>query len=250
MKFKSIAQARKATGLSYIGNTNSSAKIEKNSKKNELTYIIYLAPSTLSGYNVCPQATTHCIAACLHESGHNRIDVSNRINRARITKTKLFYEQREFFIDWVIAEIKASKKKADKLGMRFSVRLNGTSDINPTLFTKDGKTLFEIFANTQFYDYTKVFNRVKLLQKHKNYDLTYSYSGTNWSECMEALSRKMRVAVVFDKVPSEYANKKVVNGDETDLRYLDPTDCIVGLKFKKVRNKIDTKATPFVISLN
>jgi hypothetical protein len=236
--------------LSYIGNTNSSAKIVKNAKLNELTYIVYLAPATLSGYNVCPKATKHCIAACLHESGHNRIDVSNRINKSRITKTKLFFEHREFFVDWVIAEIKAAHKKAQKLKMRFSVRLNGTSDINPILFAKDGKTLFELFPDVQFYDYTKVFNRVKLLQKYKNYDLTFSYSGSNLGECMEALNRNMRVAVVFDKVPTTHFNKQVVDGDKTDLRYLDPTDCIVGLKFKKVRNSIDVKETPFVINVN
>jgi len=110
-----------------------------------MTYIIYLAPANSSGYNVCPRATVHCIEACLNESGHNRIDVSNRINQSRIIKTKLFYADREFFMEWVVREIEAYKKQADVKGMRFSVRLNGTSDLNPELFKYNGKSLLELF---------------------------------------------------------------------------------------------------------
>lgn len=242
-----IAKARKATGLSYLGNVNSSSKIRKNAKLNEMTYIIYLAPAKSSGYNVCPRATVHCIEACLNESGHNRIDISNRINQSRITKTKLFYEDREFFMEWVVREIEAYKKQADVKGMRFSVRLNGTSDLNPELFKYNGKSLLELFPTVQFYDYTKVYNRSKLLERYDNYDLTYSFSGDNWDECEEGLKNGMRVAVVFEKIPQTYKGYIVVDGDEYDTRYIDPTNCIIGLKFKKVRNKIDLTNTPFVI---
>ncbi len=84
-----IAQAKRQTGLSYIGGVSLSSKMEKSENYNELIYVIYLAPAKLSGYNVCPQASSHCIAACLHESGQNRMDIhENRINKARIKKTK------------------------------------------------------------------------------------------------------------------------------------------------------------------
>ena len=126
MKFTTLKNAVKEGGVSYIGNVSSSAKIIKNEKFNELTYIIYLAPANLSGYEVCPMRTEECTKGCLHESGHNKIDVKkNRINNARITKTHLFFQQREFFMDWVYAEIKRYKKQADKRSMKFSVRLNG-----------------------------------------------------------------------------------------------------------------------------
>ena len=241
----------KQHSLSYIGNTNNSAKIAKNGKKGVSTYIIYLAPSTQSGHNVCPKATSECIAACLSESGHNRIDTSGRINRARIKKTQLFFDTRTEFVNHVAKEIANAKKRADKAGLEFSVRLNGTSDLSPILFKgSDGLTLLETFPQIQFYDYTKVLNRIKLLDKYANYDLTFSYSGSNWNECEQALDNGMRVAVVFagKQLPDVYKGRKVVDGDVSDIRYWDPKDCIVGLRFKKVRNKIENSS--FIVSVN
>jgi hypothetical protein len=40
------------------------------------------------------------------------------------------------------------------------------------------------------------------------------------------------IAVVFDKLPDTYLGKKVVDGDATDLRFLDAKNIIVGLKAK------------------
>jgi hypothetical protein len=197
----------------------------------------------MSGYEVCPKRNEECTSLCLNESGMNRIDVKeNRINESRIKKTKLFFEEREFFVNWLIDEISITKKKAENLGYKFSVRLNNTSDISPELFytTIDGKkkNLLEIFPDVQFYDYTKVYNRIKLTKKYSNYDLTFSFSGYNFEECIESLNNDVRVAVVFKKVPEKFWGYKVIDGDKYDMRYKDSTNVIVGLKFKTVRNKI------------
>ena len=251
MEFTTRSNAMKTTGLSYMGGINTSAKIMKNlKKKNTDTYIIYLAPSTLSGYNVCPMASADCIASCLHSSGHNKIDTKGIINNARIKKTKMFFEDRQFFNDWVIAEISSFKQKAIDKGHEFSVRINGTSDVSPELISKNGQNIFQIFPDVQFYDYTKVLNRHKLLNKYANYDLTYSFSGDNWNDCETALGNNMRVAMVFEKVPNFYKGIEVINGDDTDLRYLDEGNVIVGLKFKKVRSKIDFTLQKFIIQQN
>lgn len=237
--------------LSYIGSTNSSAKIAKNGKKGVSTYIIYLAPSTQSGHNVCPKATKECIKACLSESGHNRIDTSGRINRARIAKTQLFFSSRVDFVDCVTKEIANAEKRALKAGYEFSVRLNGTSDLSPALFKgSDGLNLLQKYPHVQFYDYTKVLNRRRLLETYPNYDLTFSYSGSNWGECEQALKDGMRVAVVFagKQLPNWYKGYEVVDGDVSDIRYWDNKSCIVGLRFKKVRNKIENSS--FVVSHN
>ena len=46
-------------------------------------------------------------------------------------------------------------------------------------------------------------------------------------------SNGMNVAVVFRKeLPATYLGRKVINGDETDLRFLDEKNVIVGLKAK------------------
>ena len=254
MKFTTIGNAKKITGLSYLGSVASSSKIAKGLKYNEMTYILYLAPAEQSGYNVCPMSTEECRTACLTESGHNRIDVKkNNINKARIKKTKLFFEHREFFMGWLVAEIEKAKYNADQLGYTFSVRLNGTSDIEPTRFQHNGRVLFELFDDVQFYDYTKVSKRFGLLQFYPNYDLTYSFSGYNMMQCIELLeNKKGRVAMVFEgkQLPISFMGYKVIDGDAYDMRHLDEQGVIVGLKFKKVRNEIDTANNKFIIPMN
>ncbi len=254
MKFTTIGNAKKLTGLSYLGSVASSSKIAKGLKYNEMTYILYLAPASQSGYNVCPMSTEECRTACLTESGHNRIDVKkNAINKARIAKTKLFFEHRDFFMSWLIIEITKAKIVADTKGYKFSVRINGTSDISLESFKLNGKTILEYFPLIQFYDYTKVANRFKLMEKYPNYDLTYSFSGYNMLQSMELLqTNKGRVAMVFEGkvLPKSFMGIEVIDGDAYDMRYYDDKNVIVGLKFKKVRNKIDTANNAFIIPMD
>lgn len=254
MKFTTISSAKKLTGLSYLGSVASSSKIAKGLKYNEMTYILYLAPAEQSGYNVCPMSTEECRTACLSESGHNRIDIKkNAINKARIKKTKLFFEERNFFMSWLVTEITKAKIDADTKGYRFSVRINGTSDIDLTTFKIGGRNILEIFPLIQFYDYTKVAKRFKMLNKYPNYDLTYSFSGYNMIQCLDLLeNKKGRVAMVFEGkiLPKTFLGYKVIDGDEYDMRYLDKQGVIVGLKFKKVRNKIDTNRNKFIIAMD
>lgn len=249
VQYKNKAQAKRMTGLSYLGGINTSSKIKKGLKYDEMTYILYLAPALLSGYNVCPMSTKECIRLCLNESGHNRIDIhENTINKARITKTKLFFENRPFFMAWLIDEIRSAQSKAAAAGMNFSVRLNGTSDLSPEQFNLDGKNILELFPEVQFYDYTKVHRRIQLTQKYSNYDITFSYSGENMLQCQDALLQNVRVAVVFEEVPSEFWGRVVVDGDAYDMRYQDDGGVIIGLKYKKVRNNLDAFKNKFVIS--
>lgn len=252
MEFKSRTKASEETKLGYIGKVNHSSKHNKAYKFNELVYTIYLSPARMSGYEVCPMRTKECTLLCLNESGHNRMDTSNKINDVRIRKTRLFFTDREYFVRWVIAEITYYSKKAAKENKRFSVRLNNTSDLSPELFyiNDNGvkRNILEIFPDIQFYDYTKVKNRFKLLDKYPNYDLTFSYSGENMDDCLEVLRNGNRVAMVFNEVPNQYEGYPVINGDEYDMRYLDDKNVIVGLKFKIVRNKTDLTKTKFVIT--
>ena len=252
MDFKSITQAKKLTGLSYIGKVNNSTKHEKAFKYNEMVYTIYLAPAKSSGYEVCPGRTAECTLLCLNESGKNKMNTEREVIRnSRIKKTRLFHEDHQFFVKWVFEEIKLARKKAEKLNYRFSVRLNNTSDISPEDFyilNEDGVrvNILEYFNDVQFYDYTKVPERLELTKKYSNYDLTFSFSGTNKFDCLQMLKNDVRVSVVFKTVPETFWGYPVVNGDNYDMRYLDPKQSIIGLKFKQVRNKLD-KRYKFVI---
>ena len=254
LKFTTISSAKKQTKLSYLGSVASSSKIAKGLQYNEMTYILYLAPASQSGYNVCPMSTEECRTACLTESGHNRIDVKkNNINKARIAKTKLFFEHREFFMTWLVTEIIKAEHMAKEKGYQFSVRINGTSDISLESFKYYGKNILEVFDNVPFYDYTKVAKRFDMLKKYDNYDLTYSFSGHNMLQCLDLLSKgNGRVAMVFEGkvLPKTFMGYDVIDGDAYDMRYYDPQGVIVGLKFKKVRNKIDTANNAFIIPMD
>lgn len=253
-KFTNKTQARKETGINYLGSVNLTSKHVKAYDYNEMTYGLYLSPAKMSGYEVCPMRTKECTSLCLNESGMNRMNMKgDMINDSRIKKTKLFFEEREYFMNWMISEITTAKNKAEKLGYTFSVRLNNTSDISPEMFKLkiDGKekNLMEIFPDVTFYDYTKVPSRHFLLNKYKNYDLTFSYSGENLDDCLTLLEKGVRVAVVFKKeLPEIFWGRKVINGDLYDLRYKDPKNVIVGLKYKITRNR-PTKDSKFVVSL-
>jgi hypothetical protein len=252
MKFSTKIDAKRKTGLTYLGSVNKTAKHVKAYKFNELTYGLYLAPAKLSGFEVCPMRTAECTALCLNESGMNRMNMKDdMITKGRIKKTKLFFEDRQFFMEWMIHEISLTKEKARKNDYHFSVRLNNTSDISPEMFWLEiegkKKNILEIFPDVQFYDYTKVPKRFELTKKYPNYDLTFSYSGENEKECKTLLTKGGKVAVVFkNNLPETFWNKKVVNGDEYDMRYRDESNVIVGLKFKTVRKKPE-KDSKFVI---
>jgi hypothetical protein len=95
-------------------------------------------------------------------------------------------------------------------------------------------TIFEAFPSLQFYDYTKISNRKNIPE---NYDLTYSYSGVQGYQkyVQIALSAGMRIAAVFRKrteIPSSFMGLDVVDGDNSDLRHLDPLGVIVALYAK------------------
>lgn len=248
MEFKTIGQAKKQIKVSYLGAINSSAKLEKNGKiSKQLTYGIYLAPATTSGYNVCQSSTPECRMGCLATSGRAGMEISagiDRISNARVTKTKLFFTDNEFFMQWLIADLKANQIKAENKDYGFSVRLNCTSDIDWAHAYYNGKNIFEHFPNVQFYDYTKIptkFNGIA-----DNYHLTFSYTGRNGSIAQRLLKQGFNVAVVFDTLkkdalPTEFMGFPVVDGDLTDYRPNDGNGVIVGLRFKRIANQEEQK---------
>lgn len=241
MEFKGKAQARKDTGLSYLGSVNMTTKHKKGFLFHELNYSLYLAPAKSSGYEVCPGRTDECTRLCLNESGMNTMVQKTKgdvINTCRITKTRLFVEHREFFVRWMIAEIETVKRKAERLGYGFNVRINNTSDIDPRTMTVDGKNILDIFNTVQFYDYSKVAGRTAILERYPNYDLTYSYTGYNWDICKKMLDNGIRVAVVFKKVPETFNGYPVINGDLYDNRTKDSGTVLIGLKYKRTRTKL------------
>lgn len=222
--------------------TAGNAKIVKGEAFGYLTKGIHLAPANLSGYEVCKWRSKGCTMACLNTAGRG---IMQRTQDSRIAKTKLFFEQRFDFLAKLSKEIASTIKSASKKGMQAVFRPNLTSDIEwENIINEDGVTIFEKHGSTQFYDYTKSFGRMaKFLNGGlpSNYHLTFSRSEHNQKLCEMVLEMGGNVAVVFrDQLPKTWKGFEVINGDESDLRFLDKQGVIVGLIEKGLAKKDET----------
>jgi hypothetical protein len=226
------------------------AKLEKGKEYDFSILGLQLAPSYISGFNTCPNASVNCGMSCLNFTGHGAKHMLNKNNihmvlKARIIRTILFFEYRTQFKNRLIQEINLHKNKVNKLkNVKLCIRLNVLSDIKHEKINKD---IFEMFKDIQFYDYTKILNRnIKHLN---NYHLTISRNEINKDVIKDIPNNKAYVFNVKrnDKLPLTYENKKVIDGDLHDLRFLDNKDVIVGLRYKG--NNKALKDNKFVISL-
>ncbi len=218
---------------------DSDAKTSKGVAKGYLTGILYLSPSNLfTGINLCPFASEACRSACLFSAGRGQFYSTTR---ARVIKTIAFLEDPTLFVAAVLRSIESLVKKARKLGLVPVVRLNGTSDID---WTRYG--IFSRFPTVQFYDYTKR-PRMSATNKHENYHITFSDSGDN-REFIDIQPEQINIATVFSGkvLPDMYKGKKVINGDDSDLRFLDPKGVIVGLIAK---GKARKQESSFIVNL-
>ena len=227
------------------------AKTIKGEKYGYLTAIHYQAAGKSSGYEVCPSKSAGCEPDCLYNWG--RAQHYKTVNESRLNKTVMYFEHRNAFMTMMTTEISAAVRRADRLGLTPCIRLNGTSDID----FENGKgekkiKIMDLYPDTQFYDYTKVLKRMlKFLDGSMpaNYHLTFSRNEANEDACETVLSRGGNVAVVFgikkgDPLPQTWKGYPVIEGDDTDLRFLDPKGVVVGLtvkgeKGRNIQNTID-----------
>jgi hypothetical protein len=148
-----------------------------------------------------------------------------KVQAARIKRTKMFFEDRDGFLQLLNSDIYQFHKNATALSYKVALRLNILSDIR---WERHG--IPQRWSSLGFYDYTKIPNRKNL---PPNYSLTFSFSGNNLADCRKALANGMNVAVPFLKpLPATWLGYPVIDGDQDDLRIFDPRPCIVGLKAK------------------
>lgn len=230
----------------------SDPKTIKGQKEGYRTAIIYMAPAKNSGFNLCPMSgLAGCEAACLYLAGRGGMSTTQN---ARLARSALFNTNRAEFIRQLIKELTAFIKSSSKAGFIPVVRLNGTTDIQWENIYIDGTgkdTIFTTFPDIQFYDYTKLVRRFNYVLPD-NYYLILSYSEANdryRRMCMEVLIKcpDVNLAVVADELPDPFLNRSVVDGDKSDLRFLDPPGVIVRLKAKGPARK---DMTGFVIRIS
>ena len=226
-------------------------KVLKGMSQGYMTYILHLAPANLSGYETCAKRTAGCTAACLNTAGRGGMfkkgEFTNVIQKARIRKTKMFFENRVEFMAMLVKDIELAIKQAGKIDMIPVFRLNGTSDIAFEKYevVRDGvmyRNIFNAFPDIQFYDYTKILGRKTVA--YENYNLTFSAADGNDVDVANAIAQGYNIATVFGikktlPMPETYMGIPVFNGDESDLRFLDPKGVIVGL-YAKGKAKKDT----------
>lgn len=226
--------------LFTVGNT----KTLKGEKQGYLTLILHLSPASLNsfGINLCPYATQSCISACLNDSG--RYAIFPAIKKARIRKSDMFLSDRKGFVELLKEEIRFYQRKALREDKILCVRLNGTSDVHwQKIVDNEGKSIFENFPSVQFYDYTKNPHVATKSLNIKNYDITFSWSGENEETCRDMLRKGINVAVPFQGLKKTQAFNHaflgfpVIDGDITDLRFLDEKQRIVGLRVKGNKQK-------------
>lgn len=214
-----------------------SIKVEKGRGRGWETSIMYLAPATeASNKSICPDSTPECRAACLgHSSGRLAFGTAKN---ARAWKTWLYLGDPTLFQSLLLLECAAFERRAAKHGKRCAIRLNGSSDI-------DWRGIVEMAnrhgfgKHIQFYDYSKNMY-LPMGDRPINYHVTYSYDGYNGIQYQSLLAEGGNVAVAFatrsvDDFPLTCWGFRVINADETDLRFLDAPGTVAGLTLKGIR---------------
>ncbi len=223
--------------LKLLSEARANPKLVKSQKHNYMAFPLHLAPYTVSGVgNTCPKATLGCSKACLNMAGQGGMikkgETTNKVQQARIRKTKMFFENRDEFLLQLVKDIKFAITHATKKNFTPVFRLNATSDIQWVKYKIPGtdKNIFETFPDIQFYDYSKIINKANL--EIPNYHITFSRAENNEQDVIQAKGLGMSIAVVFKKLPETYMELPVFDADDSDARFLDPKDHIIGLKAK------------------
>lgn len=216
---------------------STSAKTAKSLGFGYRTAVVYLHPHTSSGLqdvNLCKFSVKECRAACLVESGRMRMKASQG---GRDWKTRLYVWAPNLYRLMAVYEAHRLKVRADAEGLKFGVRMDGTSDTGELVM------LYQIFRDLGIHawDYTKDFQRAWEWRQEGLF--TYSYSGTqaSFDRALELLDYGANVSVVFrtgrnEPLPMKWEGYRVIDGDEHDLRFLDGPRTVVGLRLKGTNN--------------
>lgn len=195
--------------------------------------ILYLMPHTSGGgkTTLCPMSTPDCRAMCLASAGLSGLP---KQLGAKLRRTFMFNNEREGFLDLLLADVEKLKRIAAAEGLQPALRLNGSSDVTWERIVPGWAAL-----GLQKYDYTKI--PVEHRHVDAGYHLTFSVEGLkDTARALGYLRAGQSVAVV---VPEDLKHRAVrlgrseegfpiIDGDEADTRFLDPPGSIVLLKPK------------------
>lgn len=217
------------------------AKSIKGEKAGYLSAILYLMPHTSGGgATLCPYSTEACREMCLAGAGLSGLP---KQLAAKMRRTVMFNDHRRAFLTTLQDDIEKLKRLAAAEGLRPAVRLNGSSDV-----------LWEALdwnlpgLGLQRYDYTKI--PLAFRRTDPAYHLTFSVEGPDsMALAVDYLRAGHSIALVVPEevkasvlahdtpalrlgpYPGQF-DAPLVDGDLTDLRFLDPPRAVVLLKPK------------------
>ncbi len=194
-----------------------------------------------AGRSFCSFATQGCAAACFAD--YNRL-AWPRNKRVAVARTRLLTQNPEMFFLLLVNDLARENAHAERRRLGLVCRLNVVSDVP---FEQEFPALFTRFPGVQFMDYTKDIRRVLNPARPRNYHLTFSRSERNEGECLRVLKAGGNVSAVFRRPPFPHLfwGYRVIDGDANDLRFLDPSPCIIGLRAKGKGARVDR--TGFVL---
>jgi len=196
-------------------------------KENPLGLVRLASLSLFPDIKVCPASElAGCIKPCLTWSG--LAAVYDSINSARKARTDYWLSDQSGFLDQLRRELTNFSKLCRKQGVQGVVRLNVLSDIQWERFG-----IPQAFPELFFLDYTKLAKR--LGKTPSNYKLIFSYSDRpQYAKQVKAAQQTdAPIAVVFKNgIPSEYLDRPVVDGDQSDILNVLAGRVVIGLKAK------------------
>lgn len=237
LHFTTIKAARALLGVNaLLSEKASNPKVIKGEKESGIhTAILHLAPGSLSGHNVCGNASPDCLKACLHTSG-NPIYFEAK-QAARIARTKALFAYQDIFLELLEREIMTRSRWAAARGLRLAVRLNGTSDIFWDRLAPDMmRRLTE--RGIIFYDYTKS-PRQATASPFRS--MVFSRSEVNQKHVLKMLAAGVSVAVVIagcgiaahpKPLPSTLWGYPTVDGDKHDRIFEHAPGSVILLRAK------------------
>lgn len=238
------------SGFQLFAMPDANPKVAKGMQRGVMTFALHLAPGNLSGFEVCPNRTNGCTNACLGaHAGRTAIDrpVRDRILAARVRKTLSYFNDRASFMETLACDVERAIAYAMKRDYDIACRPNATSDIPwHRVPVRGHASIMEAFPFVPFYDYTKVAKRLLRETLPPNYHLTFSLAENNEQDAIAVLNAGHNVAAVFRTremvkraIAEGYLGFPVIDGDETDLRFLDPRGGYLVALYAKGKAKTD-----------
>jgi hypothetical protein len=150
-------------------------------------------------FTLCAGSSGACRGSCLVYTGQNTASVKNDWKKAACAFALI--ADPAAYIRLIALAVENGAKAAARSRQMFFVRMNLLSDIPWEYMIP---WFFQMFDGqggrpfVQFYDYTKVYGRTPASLGVRNYDLTFSFSGTNADKVQRVLyGQQGRAAVVF-----------------------------------------------------